>query len=127
MERPTAFRAGGELVAQADVGEGAAHHHFVIAPARAVRIEFVRLYAFGDEIFSGGRIDGDRAGGRDMVGGDAVAEDGQDAGAADIGGRAGGLGRIFVKRRELVVRGGLFPLVEVTFVKWDCFSPGVAS
>ena len=31
-----AFGAGRKLVAQADVGQRAAHHHFVIAAARAV-------------------------------------------------------------------------------------------
>src|ERR1051326_3417180 len=34
-----AFRAGGKLVAETDIGEGAAHHHLMIAAARAVGIE----------------------------------------------------------------------------------------
>ena len=37
--RDAAFGAGRELVAQADVGEGAAHHDFVVAAARAVGVE----------------------------------------------------------------------------------------
>ena len=38
-----AFALGHELVAQADVGEGAAHHDFVVAAARAVGVEVHRL------------------------------------------------------------------------------------
>ena len=37
-----ALGAGRELVAQAHVGEGAAHHDFVIAAARAVGVEVGR-------------------------------------------------------------------------------------
>ena len=54
MERPTAFGAGRELVAQADIGKGAAHHHFMIAATSAIGIEFVGLHSMGDEVFSGG-------------------------------------------------------------------------
>jgi hypothetical protein len=40
LERgPAAFGAGGEFVAKADIGEGAADHHFVVAAARAVAVE----------------------------------------------------------------------------------------
>ena len=54
MERPAAFGAGGELIAQADVGKGAAHHYFMIAAAGAIGVKFVRFHAMRDEIFSGG-------------------------------------------------------------------------
>ena len=37
--RPAAFGAGHHLVPEPDVGEGSAHHHLVIASARAVRVE----------------------------------------------------------------------------------------
>ena len=46
---PAAFGAGGELVAQTNVGERAAHHHFVVAAARAVGIEIGRLDAERDQ------------------------------------------------------------------------------
>ena len=87
MNRPAAFGAGRELIAQANVRERAAHHHFVIAAARAVGVEILRLNAVRDQIFSGGAIGGNRAGGRNVVGGDAVAEDGERAQAVQIGER----------------------------------------
>ncbi len=48
------FRAGRELIAQADVGECAAHHDFVIAAARAVGVEVVGLNAVDDKYFPAG-------------------------------------------------------------------------
>ena len=55
IARHAAFDAGHERVAQAHVGERAAHHHFVIAAPRAVRVEVVgstpcaiRYFAAGD-------------------------------------------------------------------------------
>jgi len=125
---PTAFRAGGELVAQAMLAKVPRIITSCIAPSRAVRIECVRLDAFGDEIFSGRRIEGRRSqpAGRDMVGGDAVAEDGQDAGAADNRSERPTVvfGHIFEIRRQLDVSRVLFPLVEITFGNWHCFPSG---
>jgi hypothetical protein len=46
----------------------------VIAAARAEGVEIGRLHALRDEIFSGGAVLGDGAGGGDVVGGDGVAE-----------------------------------------------------
>ena len=46
--RPAALRARRQLVAQADVGERAAHHHLVIAATRAVRVEVLLLDAVRD-------------------------------------------------------------------------------
>ena len=45
-----AFDAGDHLVLDADVGEGAAHHHLVIAAARAVLVEVVRAHLMLEEI-----------------------------------------------------------------------------
>ena len=95
MHGPTAFGTGRELVAQADVGEGSAHHDFMITAASAVGVEFVRLHAVGDQVFSGGRIDGDGPGGRDMVSGNAVAEDGQNAGTVNVREGGGIFGHVF--------------------------------
>src|SRR2546422_6430805 len=47
--RPTAFRAGSELIAQANVAERAAQHDFVIAAAGAVGVELVGLDAVGED------------------------------------------------------------------------------
>ena len=71
-------------VTQADVGEGAAHHHFVIAAAGAVGVEVGGLHAVFLQIFSGGTVFLDRSCGRDVVGGDAVAENCEDAGVVDV-------------------------------------------
>ena len=86
-----AFGAGGEFVAQADVGEGPANHDFVVAAAAAVAVEVGGGDAVGGEILPGGAVLLDGAGGGDVVGGDGVAEDGEAAGGADVfDGRGGG-------------------------------------
>ena len=115
MKRPAAFGAGRELIAQANVGECAAHHHFVIAAARAVGIEVVRLDAVRDQIFSGGRVGGNRAGGRNVIGGDAVAEHGERAQPCRSVSEPGFLGMFFEIRRVLDVGGFRIPGVEIAF------------
>ena len=50
MRRPAAFGARRHLIAQPHVGERAAHHHFVVAAARAVRVEVARLHAVRDQV-----------------------------------------------------------------------------
>ena len=80
----SAFALGRELVAQAHVGEGAAHHDFVIAAARAVGVEVRRLHAVRDQVLSRRAVVLDGAGGRDVVGGDAVAQIAEHARAADV-------------------------------------------
>ena len=45
MKPPSGVLARAELVAQPDVGERAAHHHLVVAAARAVGVEVARLDA----------------------------------------------------------------------------------
>ena len=98
-----------QQVAQADVGERAAHHHLVVAAARAVGVEVARLDAVLDQIPPGRAVALDRARGRDVVGGHAVAEDRQHAGALDVGERLG-LGRqALEERRPAHVRRLLVP------------------
>ena len=48
VARPAALGARRHAVAQADVGERAAHHHLVVAAARAVRVEVARRHAVRD-------------------------------------------------------------------------------
>ena len=76
-----------DLVADADVGEGAAHHDFVVAAAGAVAVEVQRIDAAVGQPGAGGRGLLDRTGRADVVGGDRVAEDGQHAGLNDVGDR----------------------------------------
>src|SRR5690606_34019047 len=79
------------LVADTDVGEGAAHHHFVVAAPRAVGVEVPGGDAQGLQVQAGRRAGLDVAGGGNVIGGDRVAEDGQDARAEDIRRRLQGL------------------------------------
>ena len=69
-----ALDAGEHLVADADVGEGAAHHHLVIAAARAIAVIFGARDLVLAEVGAGRAVGLDRAGGRDVVGGDRIAE-----------------------------------------------------
>ena len=72
--RPAALGARRHLVAQADVRERAAHHHFVIAAPRAVRVEVLLLDAVLDQPFPGRARRRNVAGRRDVVGRDRIAE-----------------------------------------------------
>ena len=84
MRGPAAFGARRQLIAQTDVGQRSAHHHFVIAAARAVGIEIPRLHAVLDQVFAGGAVGGNIAGGRDVIGGDRIAQHRQHAQAGEI-------------------------------------------
>jgi hypothetical protein len=75
---------GRHLVPQADVGEGAAHHHFVVAAARAVRIEVLPLHAMRDEPLACRAGPRDVARRRDVIGRDRVAEHGERLRAGDL-------------------------------------------
>ena len=71
-------------VLDADVGERAAHHDFVVAAARAVLVEVGRCDVVLEQVLAGGGGGLDGAGGRDVVGGDLVAEQAEDARAVDV-------------------------------------------
>ena len=63
-----AFDARHHLVLDADVGERAAHHYFVIAAPGAVAVEVPLLDPMRDEIFAGGSCLLDGAGRADVIG-----------------------------------------------------------
>src|SRR5207244_8594374 len=84
VERHAAFLAAEHQVLDAHVGEGAAHHHVVVAAARAVAVEIRHRDVVLLQIDPGGRGRLDRAGGRDVVGGQRVAEDREHLSAANI-------------------------------------------
>src|SRR5947207_3257459 len=73
-----------EPVPQTDIGKRSAHHHFMIAPARAIGIEILGFHAPLLQIFTrrAGSLDG--AGRRDMVGGHAMAKFGQHTRSLDV-------------------------------------------
>ena len=121
-----AFGAGGELVAQADVGEGAAHHDFVVAAARAVGVEVGGLDAVVGEVLAGGAVVLDGAGGGDVVGGDGVAEDGEDAGAVDVVDGRGCRGHAVEVGRLADVGGVGLPSVGVAGGELEVLPVGVA-
>ena len=89
VDRVRALLALDEPVAQPDVAERAAHHHLVVAAAGAVRVELERRDAVLLEPLPGRRPRRDRAGRRDVVGRDRVAEDGEDARAVDVASTGG--------------------------------------
>jgi len=84
VESETALDARHHLVLEADVGKGAAHHHFVIAAPGTVLIEVGGLHLVLDKIFARRRIDLDRPGRRDVVGGDGIEQQAQHARIDDV-------------------------------------------
>ena len=106
VHRDAALGAGREPVAQPDVRERAAHHHLVVAAPRAVRVEVARLDAVLEQPLPGRAVAADHAGRRDVVGGDAVAEQREHAGAVDVV-RCGSVGAAdaLEERRPADVRG----------------------
>src|SRR5205085_7297937 len=87
--RDAAFGSRHQKVLDADVGEGAAHHHLMVAATRAVRVEVLLLDAAQEQVASGGRGRLDSPGGRDVVGRDGVAEDCERARAEYVAEAAG--------------------------------------
>ena len=84
VDRHAAFDARHHLVLDADVGEGAAHHHLVIAAPRAVLVEVLRPHLMVAQVFAGRAFFLDRAGRRDVVGRDRVEEQAEDARIDDV-------------------------------------------
>ncbi len=79
-----ALLAPGELVAQADVAEGAAHHDLVVAATAPVGVEVAGVYALLDQVLPGRHLRGDRAGRRDVVRRHRVPDLHQDARPFDV-------------------------------------------
>ena len=107
------FAAGDEQVAEAHVRERPAHHHLVVPAPGAVRVEVLALDAVLDEVAPRRAVRLDRAGGRDVVGGDAVADHDQAAGAGDVLDRAGLRRHALEVRRQAHVRRVGIPREEI--------------
>ena len=75
-------------ILNSDVGEGSAHHDLMIAAPRAILIEIGFRDLPFEQILAGGRGLLDRAGGRNMVGRDLVAEQRQECGRSQCPGPA---------------------------------------
>src|ERR1035441_7470919 len=110
MHREAAFHARHHLVLEPDIGEGPAHHYFVIAAPRAVLVEVGRLNLVLDQIFAGRRIHLDRTGRRNVVGGDRVEEQSEHARVHDVLERFGSLAHADEIGRVLRVRGFVVPV-----------------
>src|SRR5690606_5480659 len=82
-----ALDVGGDAVADADVGEGAAHHDFVVAAAGAVAVEVQGVDAVVGQVLTGRRGLLDRTGRRGVVGGDRVVQDAQVARCDEVADR----------------------------------------
>src|SRR6056297_2268300 len=114
-ESVAAFDIVEHLVADADIGEGAAHHDLVVAAARAVGVEFAHRNLPVDEILAcrGRLLEG--AGGRDVVGGDEIAQNGQNLGPFDIGDLAGASLHALEVGRVLDIGGLRRPVISLPF------------
>ncbi len=111
MAGDAAFDAGHHFVADADIGKGAAHHHFVVAAARAIAVEFGLADLAFVQIAAGRAGFLDAAGRADVIGGDAVAKHRQRAGADDIGHRGRCHGHAIEIGRVLHIGGRCVPAV----------------
>ena len=98
------------LVLDADVGEGAAHHDLVVAAPRAVLVEVGDRDLVLLQVLAGRRGGPDGAGGRDVVGGDRIEEQAEDAGVDDVGHRLRLLGHALEIGRVLHVGRADVPL-----------------
>ena len=87
VQRDPALGARCQAVAQPHVGEGAAHHHLVVAAPRSVGVEVLSRHTVLGEVAPGRRGRADGAGGGDVVGGHAVAHHGQHPRVGDVGDR----------------------------------------
>ena len=108
-----ALGTGSQLVAEANVGEGAPDHDLVIAPTGAVLVEIGRLHAAVDQPSPGGAVAADVPGRGDVVGGDAVAQLGQHPGPSNVRQRKRRHAHAVEVRRFAHVGGGGVPLVGV--------------
>ena len=100
-----------QLVAQPDVGEGAADHHLVVAASRPQRVVVRRRHAVGLQVLRRRRALLDRAGRRDVIGRHRVTQQREHSGTGDVVDRRG-FGRHTVEVRGLANVGRLRIPVE---------------
>ena len=85
------------LILDAGVGKGAAHHHLVIAAPRTIGIEVVLADAMLGEVSARRAVMPDRAGRRDVVGGDGIEEQAENARVDNVGDRLRAVGDMSAK------------------------------
>ena len=108
-----AFHAGHHFIADTRIGEGAAHHHLMVAAPRAIAVEIRLTHLVFQQIFTGRRRLPDIPRRRDMVGRDGIPEFRQDARALHITHRLR-IGRhAFKIRRVLHIGAARIPAIGV--------------
>ena len=115
MTRKSSFQVRDHFIAQADIGECATYHDFVIATARAVGIKVGRLHSMLLQIFTGRTVFLYRSGGRDVIGSHAVAQNGQYTRTANILNWRGFEGHVVEIWGAADVSGIFFPNVGLAF------------
>ena len=126
MDGDAALDALHHLVLDADVGEGAAHHHLVIAAPRPVGVEVGARNAVFGEVAPGRAVGLDGPGRRDVVGGDRIEEQPEDAGVDHVLHRLRRQRHSVEVRRVLDIGGGLVPGVGHAAGDLDPAPRGVA-
>ncbi len=109
IQRISAFHPGHQPITNTDVGEGAAHHHLMIAAARAILIELGRRHTALEQIVAGRAVRLDGAGRRDVIGSHAIPQEHQHARAENIAN-----GRWF--RRQVGEEGWLMDIGAMSIV-----------
>ena len=87
IARDAALGARRQEISKADVGERPSHHDFVVAAAAAVAVEVTWRDAVVLQVLRGGAVERDRAGWRNVVGRDRIAEQAEHTCAFDVRGR----------------------------------------
>ena len=77
IARHAAFDSGDHFVLDADVGKGAAHHNVMMTTPRAIAVEIRLRDLMFHQPFASRRVRFDATRGRNMVGGDAIAQNRQ--------------------------------------------------
>ena len=101
-------------------------HHLMVAATRTITIEIGPRHSVLKQIASRGALFLDRAGWRNVVGGDAVAEQSQDARPGQIVDRAGFPCHVHEIRGMLDVSRHFFPLKQVALGNGQTLPVGIA-
>ena len=87
MRGHTAFDTRHHFIADSDISKRAAHHHFVVATARAVGIELRGTDLAFEQVFARRAFPLNATRRRDVIRGDGIGEDQQRTRAGDVGDR----------------------------------------
>ena len=117
MDAVAALQFRGHFVANPDVGEGAAHHHFVVAAPGAVGIEVGHVHALLLQVLAGRAVRLDSPGRRNVVRGHGVSQQRQQPSVGDFH----GLLQVAPdgEERRLLDVGGVQPAVSGAVLHFD--------